>query len=94
MKDPAEFDVTTHGQLTAVVRYHLPYMTVPSGDSATVLCIALGADVSVNTILGWPAIEDLGIELRLEVEMFLQYHLRTIPSPQPCGRTLWPPGRC
>jgi hypothetical protein len=25
LKDPAEFDAATHGQLTAVVRYHLPY---------------------------------------------------------------------
>jgi hypothetical protein len=69
LKDPAEFDVASHGQLTAVVRYHLPYLTIPD-DSTAVLCIALGADVSVNTILGWPAIEDLGIDLSLKSEMF------------------------
>jgi len=67
--DPADFDVATHGQLTAVVRYHLPYTVAPSG-APTVLCIALGADVAVNTILGWPAIEDLEIELRIRKEMF------------------------
>jgi hypothetical protein len=35
-----------------------------------VLCIALGADVAVNTILGWPVIEDLEIELRIQKEIF------------------------
>ena len=69
IKNPADFDATAHGQLTAVVRYHLPYTIVPSGESP-VLCIALGADVAVNTILGWPVIEDLEIELRIRKEMF------------------------
>jgi hypothetical protein len=74
LKDPADFDVDTYGQLTAVVRYHLPYSDLDS--TPTVLCIALGADVSVNTILGWPAIEDLGIELRLKSELFFSTTLR------------------
>ena len=69
IKNPADFDATAHGQLTAVVRYHLPYTIVPSGESP-ILCIALGADVAVNTILGWPVIEDLEIELRIRKEMF------------------------
>jgi hypothetical protein len=88
LKDPAEFDVASHGQLTAVVRYHLPYVTIPD-DSATVLCIALGADVSVNTILGWPAIADLGLELRLKSELFFSttFH-QSFPLSRvaaPCG---------
>jgi hypothetical protein len=44
-------------------------MIVPSGE-LPVLCIALGADVAVNTILGWPVIKDLEIELRIQKEMF------------------------
>jgi hypothetical protein len=81
-------DVVTYGRLTAVVRYHLPYATIPTG-SAAILCIALGADVSVNTILGWPAIEDLGIDLRLKSEQFFSttFH-RSFPLsrvPVPCG---------
>jgi hypothetical protein len=68
-KNPADFDAATHGQLTAVVCYHLPYRIVPSGE-LPVLCIALRADVAVNTILGWPVIEDLEIELCIWKEMF------------------------
>jgi hypothetical protein len=74
--NPADFDAAAHGQLTAVVRYHLPYTIVPSGESP-VLCIALGADVAVNTILGWPVIEDLEIELRIRKEMFYSTTLCT-----------------
>jgi hypothetical protein len=51
-----------------VVRYNLPYTDNDSHPIA--LCIALGADVSVNTILGWPAIEDLGIEMRIKENKF------------------------
>jgi hypothetical protein len=88
LKDPADFDVATYGRLTAVIRYHLPYVTIPDG-SAAVLCIALGDDVSVNTILGWPAIEDLGIDLRLKSEQFFSttFH-RSFPLSRvtaPCG---------
>ena len=69
IKNPADFDAAAHGQHTAVVRYHLPYRIVPSGE-LPVLCIALDADVAVNTILGWPVIKDLEIELRIWKEMF------------------------
>jgi hypothetical protein len=88
LKDPAEFDVATHGQLTAVVRYHLPYLTIPD-ESTAVLCLALGADVSVNTILGWPAIEDLGIDLRLKSESFFS---TTFHRSFPLGRVTAPCG--
>lgn len=88
LKDPAEFDVAAHGQLTAVVRYHLPYLTVPD-ESTAVLCLALGADVSVNTILGWPAIEDLGIDLRLKSEVFFS---TTFNRSFPLGRVAAPCG--
>jgi hypothetical protein len=69
IKNPTNFDAADHGQLTAVVRYHLPYTIVPSGESP-ILCIALGADVIVNTILGWPVIKDLKIKLRIQKEKF------------------------
>jgi hypothetical protein len=69
IKNPADFDAAAHGQLTTVVCYHLPYTIVPSGESP-VLCIALGTDVAVNTILGWPVIEDLEIKLRIQKEKF------------------------
>jgi hypothetical protein len=63
ISDPAEFDEDTHGKLTAIVRYHMPYTDRDS--SPTALCIALGSDVAVNTILGFPTITDFEIELRL-----------------------------
>ncbi len=85
VKDPADFDEETHGKLTAVVRYNLPYTDNDSHPIA--LCIALGADVSVNTILGWPAIEDLGIEMRIKENKFYSstldctFHLERITAP-------------
>jgi hypothetical protein len=88
LKDPAAFDVATYGRLTAVVRYHLPYETVPDR-SAAVLCIALGTNVSVNTILGWPAIEDLGINLQLKSKQFFS---TTLHCPFPLSRVTAPCG--
>jgi hypothetical protein len=69
IKDPDDFNEETHGRLTAVVRYRLPYTDDES--NPVVLCIALGTDVSVNTILGWPAIEDLDIEPRFKSNLFV-----------------------
>jgi hypothetical protein len=63
ISDPAHFNKEAHGKLTAVVRYHMPY--TDSDFSPTALCIALGSDVAVNTILGWPTITDFQIALRL-----------------------------
>ena len=64
ISDPANFTEEAHGKLTAIVRYHMPYTDRES--SPTALCIALGADVAVNTILGWPTITDFHIALRLD----------------------------
>jgi hypothetical protein len=87
VQDPASFDEEAHGRLTAVVRYRMPY--TDSASHPTVLCIALGADVSVNTILGWPAIEDLGITLCLKTKSFFSSTLNhTFPLERvaaPCG---------
>jgi hypothetical protein len=87
VQDPASFDEEAHGRLTAMVRYRMPY--TDSASHPTVLCIALGADVSVNTILGWPAIEDLGITLCLKTKSFFSSTLNhTFPLERvaaPCG---------
>jgi hypothetical protein len=51
--DPDSYDPESlHGSLRAVITYHLPYTFVDG--SPVKLSIALGTDVSVNTILGWP----------------------------------------
>lgn len=91
IKDPAAFNEDMHGNLTAVVRYHLPYTDTDS--TPTVLCIALGINISVNMILGWPAIDDLGIELCLETKSFFSLTLNQAFKldcvEAPCGL---PPG--
>jgi hypothetical protein len=47
--DPADFDSSTHGNLTAVIRYYAPY--IDNNGSPITLSFALSADVTVNTIL-------------------------------------------
>lgn len=59
--DPEQFDdkdaEEQYGALTAVVRYNTN-LFFPSGEQL-VLSFALGKDVAVSTILGWPTIKDL-----------------------------------
>lgn len=51
--DPSDYDpASLHGSLRAVITYHLPYTFVDG--SPVKLSIALGTEVSVNTIVGWP----------------------------------------
>jgi hypothetical protein len=57
ISDPANFDATDHGNLTAVIRYRTPYIDL-SG-SPIVLSFALGPDVTVNTIFGLPMLSTL-----------------------------------
>jgi hypothetical protein len=55
--DPVDFDSSTHGNLTAVIRYYTPY--IDHSGSPITLSFALGADVTVNTIFGLPMLCDL-----------------------------------
>jgi hypothetical protein len=57
IRDPANFDATDHGNLTAVIRYYTPY--VDSSGSPITISFALGSDVTVNTIFGLPMLCDL-----------------------------------
>ena len=52
LSDPSTYQEAIHGQLTAIVRYITPY--VDSHGHSVIFSIALGMDVAVNTILGWP----------------------------------------
>jgi hypothetical protein len=63
IRDPANFDGSTHGNLTAVIRYLTPY-TDPSGNPIT-FSFALGHDVTVNTIFGLPMLCDLDCTISL-----------------------------
>jgi hypothetical protein len=57
IRDPADFDAASHGNLTAAVRCHTPHVDA-SGSSVTI-SFALGSDVTVNTIFGLPMLCDL-----------------------------------
>jgi hypothetical protein len=55
--DPADFNSSTHGNLTAVIRCHTP--RIDNSGSPVTLSFALGADVTVNAIFGLPMLCDL-----------------------------------
>ena len=55
MSDPTDYDASRHGLLTAVIRYKTPYVTSTEGSPISV-SIALGTDVSTNTIFGLPTL--------------------------------------
>jgi hypothetical protein len=63
ISDPADFDASNHGNLTAVIRYYTPY-TDTSGSPITI-SFALGSDVTVNTIFGLPMLCDLDVVISL-----------------------------
>jgi hypothetical protein len=52
IRDPDNFNSSSHGNLTAVIRYYTPY-TDTTGNPITI-SFALGNDVTVNTIFGLP----------------------------------------
>jgi hypothetical protein len=54
VSDPTAYDASRHGLLTAVIQYKTPY-TTSSGQHIS-LSIALGSEVSTNTIYGLPTL--------------------------------------
>jgi hypothetical protein len=63
--DPSTFDTTTHGILSAVIRYKTPFSV--NGRTFTI-AFALGKDVSVNSIMGLPTITELKLEYTFDPE--------------------------
>jgi hypothetical protein len=57
ISDPSDFESSTQGNLTAVIRYYTPYVD-PLG-TPTTISFALGSDVTVNAIFGLPMLCDL-----------------------------------
>jgi hypothetical protein len=55
--DPADFDSSTRGNLTAVIRHCTPH--IDNSGSPIALSFALGADITVNAIFGLPVLCDL-----------------------------------
>jgi hypothetical protein len=57
IRHPSDFNETDYGLLTAIIRYKTPY-TATDG-KPILLSIALGNDVSTNTIFGLPTLDSL-----------------------------------
>jgi hypothetical protein len=81
IRDPADFDSTNHGNLTAVIRYYTPY--VDTSGSPITLSFALGSDVTVNTIFGLPMLCDLDCVISLRSNCM---HSRTLHRDFPITR--------
>ena len=56
------YDVSKHGVLSSVIRYYTPYKDIH--DNRLLFCVALGNDMTVNTILGNPVINQWQLELK------------------------------
>jgi hypothetical protein len=81
IRDPDDFDATNHGNLTAVIRYHTPYLD-PAGAPVT-LSFALGMDVTVNCIFGLPMLCALDSVISLTANIL---HSRTLNHDFPITR--------
>jgi len=67
--DPSELQNTSHGRLTALVRYKTPYRD--TNKMPISLSFALGKDVSTNTIIGLPTLR--GLEFQTDFTSFTAY---------------------
>ena len=54
---------TTHGQITAVIRYKTPYII--AGKEPFILSFALGKDVSLRSVLGLPTLIAIRADINL-----------------------------
>ena len=61
IRDPANLTADICGELTAVIHYFTPFYC--SDGSPCVIAFTLSDSVNVNTILGWPTIAHLGMNL-------------------------------
>ena len=97
VKDTSDLSASDHGKLTAVVRYHTPYED--DQGHPIQLNVALGDDVTVNTILGWPTIKDLGIQMRVKEGCFyssvlnLEFNLEQVEAQLGVPEHGWDPIR-
>ena len=66
--DPAHYTSDLHGSLNAVIRYFV--RPQPTSSSPHLITIALGSDVQVNSILGWPTAQTFGLNLLVSQDLF------------------------
>ena len=64
VSDPTDYDASRHGLLTAVIQYKTPYMTTKGHQIS--LSIALGSEVSTNTIFGLPTLSAFEFHLDMK----------------------------
>jgi hypothetical protein len=57
--------LSTHGRLTAVIRYFTPYTQTGNDNRPVILSFALGPDVTVNSIIGLPTIDSFNLSIDL-----------------------------
>jgi hypothetical protein len=81
IRDPANVDLTDHGNLTAVIRYYTPY--ADNDGNPITLSFALGPDVTVNTIFGLPMLCALDSVISLRSNTM---HSRTLNHDFPISR--------
>ena len=71
--DPSQYNENDHGILKAVIRYKTPFLNTVTNEPVT-LSFALGDDVSVDTIMGLPSIEEFELELHFRPHKQLVSH--------------------
>ena len=67
------YDFDTHGQLTGVIQYFTPY--VNTHNQPITISFGLGENVAVNSIIGWPAILDMQIDLSISTMTVVSHTL-------------------
>ena len=70
ISDPSAYDEDTHGSLLAVFTYKTPFVNTIT-NKAISISFALGNDISVDTVIGIPTIDEYEIEMRFQPEQYL-----------------------
>ena len=87
--NPDNYDIDTHGQLTGIIRYFTPYLDLYN--QPITISFGLGENVSVNSIIGWPAILDMNMDLSISSMTVISHTLQR-NFPITCRQsTLGPP---
>ena len=73
--DPSDYNAEKHGILSAVITYYTPFKSI-EGKPIT-FSVALGVDMSVDTIIGIPFIKELNLELKLITPTLIAHSIRT-----------------
>ena len=72
--NPDNYDIDTHGQLTGIIRYFTPYLDLHN--QPITISFGLGENVAVNSIIGWPAILDMNMDLSISSMTVISHTLQ------------------